>query len=175
MFCVEYNYGFCTNGECDQPHWCAICFKFGHNAREHRVQPLSSPTVQETIYFFGGWRNPQLMMYHNLWLDQAKGTSKEGEKAWRLVWSNGHLHGHTSIKHYLLAIREVFTLACFFLLSFLFLIQSTSWDKAFRVSESHTDLRTFENKNIRRCFEWRREISATLPCNDNNFHSLIKD
>ena len=72
MFCVEYNYGKCAESGCDQPHWCAICFKFDHNAREHRKQPLSSPTLQETIYFFGGWMNPQLMMYRNLWFDQAK-------------------------------------------------------------------------------------------------------
>ena len=114
MFCVEYNYGVCTDRECDQPHWCAICFKFGHNARQHRIQPLSSPNLQETIYFFGGWRNPQLMMYHNLWWDQAKGTSREYKKRWKLVRWKGHLHGHTSTKHYLLAIRDMFTLACFF-------------------------------------------------------------
>ena len=77
MFCVDYNYGVCRSRECDQPHWCAICFQFGHNAREHRTKPLSSPTLRETIYFFGGWSNPQLMMYENLWLQQGKGTCKE--------------------------------------------------------------------------------------------------
>ena len=88
----------------DQPH----CFQFGHNAREHRMQPLSSPTLQETIYFFGGWSNPQFMMYHNLWIERAKGTSEDIQKKWNLDRWNGHFHGHTSARHYLLANLKLF-------------------------------------------------------------------
>ena len=108
MFCVEFNYSACRNGDCDQPHWCAICFQFGHNAREHRMQPLSSPTLQETIYFFGGWSNPQFMMYHNLWIERAMGTSEDVQKKWNLDRWNGHFHGHTSTRHCLLAISLLF-------------------------------------------------------------------
>ena len=80
MFCVDYNYGVCRSRECDQPHWCAICFHFGHNAREHRKDPLSSPTLRETMYFFGGWSNPDLTKYKNLWLEQTRQANKEVPK-----------------------------------------------------------------------------------------------
>ena len=67
MFCINFNYGECK--ACDQPHWCAICFEFGHNARNHRHgYPLQDVSVREIRWFFGGWSNPLVMMYDNIGL-----------------------------------------------------------------------------------------------------------
>ena len=66
MYCVPFNYSECKEG-CDHPHWCAICFKFGHNARHHRHgSPLPDVSKREIKWFFGGWANPLVMMYDNL-------------------------------------------------------------------------------------------------------------
>ena len=69
MFCIPFNYSRCENVHCDQPHWCAICFKFGHDARRHRHTdgPLQDVSIRETKWFFGGWRKPLIMMYENVW------------------------------------------------------------------------------------------------------------
>ena len=66
MFCIKFNYSECSE-HCDQPHWCAICFEFGHNAPNHKHgSRLQYVSVREVRWFFGGWFDPLLMMYNNL-------------------------------------------------------------------------------------------------------------
>ena len=80
MFCINFNYGECKAASCDQPHWCAICFEFGHNARNHKHgSPLQDVSSREIRWFFGGWLNPLLMMYNNpgLWFnDHGHGSGR---------------------------------------------------------------------------------------------------
>ena len=66
----NFNYSECKTS-CDQPHWCAICFEFGHNARSHRHgSPLQNVSLREIRWYFGGWSNPLIMMYDNIELLQ---------------------------------------------------------------------------------------------------------